>query len=190
MRQLVNISQKLVQDLLVKNFKDLKFISNLSTLCNEGCLVKHIGSSSRKGWIGIVTDSHLKDENIEVKWLVSADGNKIEEPIYQKYSKGWMYQADGGLVSGHSNNFSDYDLLRLDAVLSKPVQEGTLAGSTGQFIIWGENGKTNPQKIENKFNNAVKVAEKMACKHRNGKFFVAKLVAETDLILTAQTKAL
>ncbi len=172
------------------------FKSNFTKSPCVGMVVRHNGTSTRKGWIGVVVK--VSENHIGVFWFLDKWGSYIypkdvykhNTGLYQSYSLGWCFCS---MQAGKLSNFTINDIINPPKkMLNSEKDNGIVCESTspeqdkgeeamykeetGQFIIWCKNGKTNPKVVHTSKTEAKQAARAMTKRH-NDAFYVAKLVA-------------
>lgn len=191
--------KKPVRDCFKRNFTNCKCV---------GLVVRHNGTSSRSGWIGVVVK--VSENHIGVFWLFDKEGNHLLQHgsynynqfgVYQSYSLGWCLSS---MQAGKLSNFTINDVVKFKSlVLNSEKDNGTVCKSTspeqdkgeeamykeetGQFIIWCKNGKTNPKVVHTSKAEAKQAARAMTKRHNNT-FYVAKLVAMSKPVVEVTSR--
>lgn len=179
-----------IRDKLVSSVRNgaLLFQNTFTSLPKEGVIVRHSGSSgNRVGWIGVIVALDCKDSpsQIGVRWLITSNGYQVRSDrsfdiqnigVYQSYTIGWCRAS---MQVGRVRCYSIEDLFN-EAVLEQKKEVLAMENNNhkGQFIVWGQNGKTNPVNVTG-YDQAIQAAEAMTIRH-NSVFHVAKLVTRVS----------
>lgn len=180
------------------DFKELIWTSTLTCLPKVGVIVKHNGSSSRTGWVGVIVKMYDDEGGIGILWLLDRYNKPLrpdtreredqpvsEVGIYQKYTETW---ANARIISGRVKNYSIFDFIsKLTTEEVNMVTENqALLKKDGLFLVWGEKGRTNPTNPTS-YKEALKAAESMAQRHKEV-FHVLRLDTKVEPVITVKTK--